>query len=344
LKHDFLKHPTSPMDVSDKTIGDLIEGMGRTGFQGRKLGESLDVWLQMLEDNRISVFLGLSGAMVPAGMRRILSFLIESRAIDCLVSTGANLFHDAYEALGGHHYLGSENADDTVLFKAEIDRIHDVYASEQDFRKLDLKIAEFAMGLESGKAYSSRELMHLFGKMIHELGGAKDSILTSAYRNSVPIYAPSLSDSSIGIGLTVARRKGHPVTVDHIKDVDELTSIVEASKKTGVIYVGGGVPKNFIQQTEVVASMFGLEEMGHEYAIQYTTDSPQWGGLSGCTFEEAVSWGKIHEGAKKVQVFVDATIALPIISHALFEKSKDILKKRKKPKFNVEGEKLEISF
>ncbi len=147
----------------------------------------------------------------------------------------------------------------------------------------------------------------------------------------MPIFVPALGDSSIGIGLTIARREGFDVDVDQIKDVDEITRIVEISGKTGVIYVGGGVPKNFIQQTEVVASIMGADIAGHDYAIQYTTDVPHWGGLSGCTFDEAVSWGKIAAEAKKVQVFVDATIALPIVVHALHEKK--LNDKRKFPLF-----------
>ena len=133
---------------------------------------------------------------------------------------------------------------------------------------------------------------------------------------------PALSDSSIGRGLTIARRRGLKLEIDQIKDVDEITQIVEKSGHTGVVYVGGGVPKNFIQQTEVIASILGMDVPGHEYAIQYTSDSPHWGGLSGCTFDEAVSWGKVAAQAKKVQVFVDATIALPIVAHALHEKTR----------------------
>lgn len=159
----------------------------------------------------------------------------------------------------------------------------------------------------------------------------------------MPVFVPALGDSSIGIGLTIARREGFDVDVDQIKDVDEITQIVEKSGKTGVVYVGGGVPKNFIQQTEVVASIMGADIAGHDYAIQYTTDVPHWGGLSGCTFDEAVSWGKISAGAKKVQVFVDATIALPIIAHALHDKNAH--EKRKFPIFvwNEKGE-LTIDF
>jgi deoxyhypusine synthase len=128
---------------------------------------------------------------------------------------------------------------------------------------------------------------------------------------------PAIADSSWGIGMVMAYREGHSVMVDQIKDVDEITRIVEKSKKTGVIYIGGGVPKNFIQQTEVIAELIGEYSGGHSYALQYTTDAPHWGGLSGCTFEEAVSWGKVAREASKVQVFSDATITVPLVVQAL---------------------------
>ena len=342
MDHRFFENPTRPIGVGDKSIGRLVDEMRGIGFQGRSLGVSVEVWQEMLGEEGLSIFLGLSGAMVPAGMRRIITFLIKNRMIDCLVTTGANLFHDAHEALGKHHYLGSERMNDSKLYEHQIDRIHDILASESEFRGLDNLIADFAGELDSDKRYSSREFIYLFGQMVANSGGAEDSILVSAYRAGVPIFVPSLSDSSIGIGLVIASRKGSHITVDHIKDVNEITSIVEASKKTGVIYIGGGVPKNFIQQTEIVASLFGKKGMGHEYAIQYTTDSPQFGGLSGCTFDEAVSWGKISTEAKQVQVFADATICLPIVAHALYEKTQDTIKQRKYPVFDISGNVLGI--
>ncbi len=342
MDHGFFDHPTRPIGVDDKSISGLVDAMQDIGFQGRNLGTSVEVWKEMLGEEKLSIFLGLSGAMVPAGMRRIIAFMIENRMIDCLVATGANLFHDAHEALGKYHYLGTEHMNDSQLYSHQIDRIHDVLASEAEFRALDNLIADFAKELDTDIRYSSREFVYQLGKSVKASGGSEDSILVSAYRAGVPIFAPSLSDSSIGIGLAIASRKGHHINVDHIKDINEITSIVEASKKTGVIYVGGGVPKNFIQQTEIVASLFGRKSMGHEYAIQYTTDSPQFGGLSGCTFDEAVSWGKISTNAKKVQVFVDATVALPIVSHALFEKTKDTIHERKRPEFDVTGDELRI--
>jgi deoxyhypusine synthase len=338
----FTDTPTVPIDVKDRSVSDILDEMLRTGFQGRKLAESVQAWHNMLKEENMTVLMGLSGAMVPAGMRRIISYMIRERMIDCLVSTGANLFHDCHEALGRKHYVGSHLANDEKLFENGVDRIYDVFAVEEEFRVADNLIADFAE--EIGEmSCSSREFMYLLGKELVKRGAPEDSIVVSAYRHNIPIFVPAISDSSIGIGLTIARRRGIKIEIDQIKDVDEITEIVEKSRRTGVVYVGGGVPKNFIQQTEVVASIMGNDVGGHDYAVQYTSDAPHWGGLSGCTFDEAVSWGKIAAQAKKVQVFVDATIALPIVAHALHEKCRGM--KRSPPIFKWGGpEGLEIGF
>lgn len=343
-KSKFLQRQTVPITVTDKSISELTDAMSRTGFQGRKLGESVETWAHMLKEDKLTIMMGYTGAMSPAGMRKIIAYFIQNRMIDCLVSTGANMFHDIHESHGGKHYIGSHCTDDEALFKDGVDRIYDVFALEQEFRGTDHMVMEFSKTLEAGKSYSSREFLYRLGKWLYERGADKDSIVVSAYLNNVPIFVPALCDSSIGIALMVMRRKGHAINIDQMRDVDEITQIVENSKKTGVIYIGGGVPKNFIQQTEVIMSMLELPIEGHSYAIQYTADAPHWGGLSGCTFEEAVSWGKINAVAPKVQVFVDATIALPLVSHSLSEKTKSYIKSRKAPQYDWSGQKLKVKF
>lgn len=342
-REKFLQHPTQPITVKHRSVSEITRAMTGTGFQGRKLGESVEAWYNMLNEDEITIMMGLSGAMVPAGMRGIISHLICFRMIDCLVSTGANIFHDIHESLNKKHYVGTHLADDEILFSEGVDRIYDVFAVEEEFREADRLIADFGASLDRNKSYSSREFVSLLGERVKEIGGRDDSIIVSAYEHGVPIFIPALTDSSIGIGLVYARRAGHQVMVDQIKDADEITRIVEQSTGTGVIYIGGGVPKNFIQQTEVIASLLGNDVGGHDYAIQFTTDAPHWGGLSGCTFDEAVSWGKISGAAKKVQVFVDATIALPIVAHALNEKMEGAA--RKKPVFDWDCEKgLDLTY
>lgn len=338
----YLSSPTEPIKARPRSIGELLDAMRDTAFQGRKLGEALETWVKMLGERRLTVFLGLSGAMVPAGMGRIIAHLIRRRYIDCLVSTGANVFHDLHEALGGRHYKGSPWVDDARLRSLGIDRMYDVYAAEKDFRKVDEFIAGVAGKLEQERAYSSREIVCYLGEEAARRGAREDSIVVSAYREELPVFVPALADSSVGIGLMLARRRGCGVILDQMKDLEEITQVVEKAGKTGVIYVGGGVPKNFVQQTEVVLSHLGLKRRGHSYGVQFTTDAPHFGGLSGCTFEEAVSWGKVSSTAKKVQVFVDATIALPLVVHALGEKVKGL--RRRVPGYSWAKEGLKIGF
>jgi deoxyhypusine synthase len=307
--------PTSPVNpVADITR--LLEGMSNTGFQGRKLGESVGVWSDMIKDPDCTILLGLSGAMIPGGMQKCLIELVERHYVDVIVSTGANIFHDACEHLGVRHYMGHHHVDDEKLFSQGIDRIYDVFAYEEQFRNVDRQIADFAQ--ETAPFYgSSAEFIRMYGEFLLRTHPEGSSLIGSSVRSGVPVFIPAISDSSIGIGLLMARRDGVRVDIDQIADVDEIAKIVEGSKKTGVIYIGGGVPKNFIQQTQVIASIYGNRQEGHAYAIQYTTDAPHWGGLSGCTFEEAISWGKESVHTPRVQCFCDATIALPLVTAAL---------------------------
>ena len=341
----ILKHPTEPLEVwPERKISELTEGMLWTGFQGRKLAEVIRVWSRMLWKRNIVIWLGIAGAMVPAGMRRVISYLIKRRMVDVIVSTGANLYHDAYEARGRKHFVGTHLIDDVKLRKHRIDRIYDVFADEEGFYKFDRWIEKvLCQNWKDDYPYSSREILSTLGKVLSKKGREKDSILVNAYRSGVPIFCPALNDSALGFSIMFAnRRGGRRILIDQLKDVEESSRITELAKATGVIYVGGGVPKNFIQQTAIIASYQTRHDRSHNYAIQITMDSPQWGGLSGGTFEEAQSWGKIHRRASKVTCFVDATIALPIIVHALSEKFKRL--RREVPVFEWGEGKLKLSY
>lgn len=342
-KGRFLETPTVPPDVRPRSVSDLVAAMERTGFQGRKLGEATRAWEMALRAKHATVFLGITGAMVPAGQRRVLAHLITNRFVDVVVSTGAQVFHDIHESLGGRHFQGNPAEDDVELFRHRIDRMYDVYGSEKAYRETDRLIAGFVDSLDLKRHYSSREFMDLLGAYLLEQGAAKDSVITSAHLAGVPLFLPALSDSSIGIALMVARAHGRKIVVDQMQDTDEVTQITMASPRTGVVYLGGGVPKNWVNQTEVIADCLGHPVKGHEFAIQFTTDAPHWGGLSGCTFEEAVSWGKIDPQGAKVQCFVDATIALPIVAHALNERLPQNRKSRKYPRFDWSGKRLKLT-
>ncbi len=327
-KH-FLKKRVSPFKVDARTdVSDLLKRMGGTAFQARNLSKAVDVWEEMLK-TRTTIFFGLAGAMVPAGMREVVVFLIKNRFIDCLVSTGANLFHDIHEILGWYHWQGSPYVNDEDLRDAGLDRIYDVYGVEEEFNASDRYIYEFVDKLEK-RPYTTREFLYLMGKDLARRG-KKEGILTSAYRAGVHIYCPAIADSSIGIALGL--RDGDNFIFDVIGDVKETAELTASARASGVIFIGGGIPKNFIQQTEVTANMMCKVSPGHKYALQITSDSPHWGGLSGCTFEEAQSWGKIARDSKRVTVNCDATIALPLIVTALAQRMKGV--KRKLPRMDL---------
>ena len=325
-KKRFLKRPVKPVEITPGAeVSELLDRMADTAFQGKNLAVVVDAWEQMLRDN-VTIFFGLAGAMIPAGMRRVIVYLIKNRLIDCLVSTGANLFHDIHETLGRYHWQGSAMANDEELRDEGIDRIYDVFAIEREFEHADVYCYKFSKMLER-RPYTTREFLYLLGKQLSK-GAREDSILTAAYKANIPVYCPAIGDSSIGIGLAIKPEEDNFI-FDVIGDVKETALIAANANKTGVIYIGGGTPKNFIQQTSVTAAVMGKDVSGHEYAVQITADAPHWGGLSGCTFEEAQSWGKIAKKAKMVTVHCDSTIALPIIVTALAKKVKGLKRKPK---------------
>ncbi|MBO3769218.1 MAG: deoxyhypusine synthase [Thermoproteota archaeon] len=332
MKNQYLRKRLESIEVEKgKSISKLLSEMAKTGFQGRRLGEVFQVWEEMLRDNDVTIFMGFAGSMSTTGQWKIIRWLIENRFIDVLVSTGANISEDILEAMGFSYWQGSHLVDDRELYKLRIDRFYDVYADEMEYRKMESLIAEFTETLDPDYAYSSREYLHLFGKFLNEKG--VNSIIAAAYRSGVPVFSPGLVDSGYGIANIILRyKKNKRIIVDQMKDFEEIVKIGAESKKTGVIYIGGGVPKDFIQLVAVALEFVKGKDQPHEYAIQITTDSPQWGGLSGATFEEAVSWGKESPSGKNVICYCDATIALPIVVHALAER---IEKRANPPDFSL---------
>ncbi len=320
-KKEVLSKPVATIEVGKKSVSALLDEMAQTGFQGKKLGEVARIWSEMAKQKDLTVFLGLTGSLSTTGQWKIIRWLVENRFVDVVVSTGANISEDILEALGYHYYQGTWLADDEELLKMKIDRFYDVYADEMQYRKLENTIYKFASTLDDKKVYSTREFLWGFGEFLSKKG--IDSIVAAAYRAKVPIYSPGLIDSGYGVALSLLRRqKGKLVRLDQTKDMEELAQIAEKTKRTGVVYLGGGVPKDTIQLSTIIKSLAqgGDEETPHEYAIQITADSPQWGGLSGCTLEEAISWGKISSKAKKATLYADITLALPIVAHALNER------------------------
>lgn len=326
----------------NKPISQLISEMAQTGFQGRKLAEICDVFEEMIRQDDLTIMLGYAGSLSVAGQWRIISWLIEQRYIDVLVGTGANLTEDIVDGMGRAYYKGSPNSDDEYLCRAGFNRYYDIYGTEKDYLEMTEHIAEFILTLDENYKYSSREFLHLLGTYLGDRG--IQSILVSAARNNVPVFCPGVADSPVGDAALLAKSRGFSLTIDAVKDYVEFMSISEVVKSTGVFYIGGGVPKDFIQLFAVCADLLypgkivpnrpnpltreGTDETyhPHKYAIQITTDSPQWGGLSGCTFEEATSWGKEMKGGRTAQCYCDATIALPILAHVIAERVEDARK------------------
>ena len=284
----------------------------------------------MISDkDRPTIFLGLSGALIAGGLRKVIRDLVEAGFVDVIVSTGAIVYQDVYQAQGYKHYMGTPKADDAVLHDLYIDRIYDAYVDEVGFVKTDDVIAEIAAALPPRK-YSTREFMRELGT---RAASDPDSIVGTAAKRGVPIFVPAIADSSIGIGLAGLYRAAKKANeklmqLDTIQDNYEIAQIVLKSKKTGTIYIGGGVPKNYINDAAVMLDY----TQGHSYVFQITTDAPHWGGLTGSTLDEAKSWGKVSKKATRATAYVEATIGLPLVAGYVLE-SEELTKNRKRLEF-----------
>jgi deoxyhypusine synthase len=323
-RRDFFRDPVRVIDPEDLTgFEKLLSIMSETAYQGRKLGEVFGVIVKMIRDPDVTIYMGLAGSMATAGMWGVVSWIIERRYIDVLVSTGANVSEDIYAGMGFPYGRGSPCVDDSLLLKYRIDRFYDVYADEYLYREMERLLKDFIKDLPKNHVYSSAEFLYLLGARLNRLGIR--SIATSAYKARVPIFVPAIVDSGYGIASILALKEyGGRVIIDQFKDFEQMVEIAMRSRETGVIYIGGGVPTDTTQLVAVAKALLEERERGsdvskpHKYAVKITTDLPQWGGLSGATLEEAVSWGKV-DALNSAMVNVDATIALPIISAALRE-------------------------
>src|SRR5579872_6779081 len=333
-KSRFLQTPIEPFAVeAGLTADELLVRMEKISFQGRNLATAHRIWQKMLQDD-VTIFLGMAGALSAGGLRLVVAHLVLHRYVDVLVSTGANLYHDLHETRGRHHYLGSAHADDAALAQDRIDRVYDTYASEEEFIDNDNWIAKFAASLEK-RPYTSREFLYRLGGHLWEKTG-QDGILTAAYRAKVPIFCPAIADSSIGMGLSQARqKKAGAGYIDIIGDIVESANVVIRRPRTASIVLGGGTPKNFINQASVQAEFYNDEVGGHRYAIQIVTDVPHFGGASGSSLEEAQSWGKLSADSHRVSVQADASIALPLLVSALAASSPQPAAHRRKPVFTL---------
>jgi len=303
-----LQRKIKQMRIKDgMTVGGLVKEMDGAAFGAGRLAEAVDIYEGMLRDDTTKFF-GLAGAMIPAGMRQVVRDLIEDGYIDVLVTTGANLVHDLIEAWGGHHYRGTSCADDIELRRQQINRIFDVFLPENHFTAFEKRLLDVFAGMDK-KDMGIRELLTEVGRRVNPT-----SIIGAAARKDVPIFCPAIADSAIGLQAWL-HTQTQKLNVDTFRDMHEFMDICYKARKTGAVFIGGGVPKNFILQSMIVTPKGGFD-----YAIQLTMDRPETGGLSGATLDEAKSWGKVGESARAVTVYADATITLPL--HFILEASR----------------------
>jgi deoxyhypusine synthase len=258
--------------------------------------------------------LTLAGSLFSAGLKGVVADMIRYNMVDVIVSTGAIIVdQDFFEALGYHHYRGESIVDDDLLRRLHVDRIYDTYIDEDELRECDLVVASVAGTLEK-RSFSSREFIREMGAYLEKRDPDAHSVILEAYRHDVPVFVPAFSDSSAGFGL-VLHQKQNPdlhVAIDSVRDFRELIEIKIASQQTGLLMIGGGVPKNFAQDIVVAADLLGSEQPMHKYAVQITVADERDGGLSGSTLREACSWGKVDTGLEQM-VWSEATIAFPLL-------------------------------
>jgi deoxyhypusine synthase len=286
------------------TVAALIQQYENCAFGAGRLAKAVKIYKEMQAED-VTSFFGLAGAMVPSGMRQVVVDMIKRRDIDVLVTTGANLVHDMIEAFGGEHCQGQCSVNDIDLKNSKIDRIYDVYLADKHFTTFENRfdaIVTDILDSRPRKQFTICEFLEEIGSRIMD----KNSILRAAVDNEVPVFCPALADSSIGLQSWVFGYK-RDLQVDTFKDIRQIMDICYKARRAGALFIGGGVPKNFIMQSML------LIPKGLDFAIQLTMDTPETGGLSGATLDEAKSWGKIGEYAETVTVYSDATITLPIL-------------------------------
>jgi deoxyhypusine synthase len=321
-KGNLLRKPVEHIDVKTFDARAIIEGYALMAFQARNLATAADIYNRMLADQDCIVILTLAGSLFSAGLKHVVVDMIDHNMVDVIVSSGAIIVdQDFFEALGFRHYAGSPFADDRALRELAIDRIYDTYIDEEELRVCDMTIAKVAETLPP-RAYSSREFINAMGAYLDREGlQAQRSVVYAAYKRGVPIFVPAFSDCSAGFGLVYHqwhRKDGH-ITIDSVRDFRELTEIKMAVKDTGIVMVGGGVPKNFTQDVVVATDILGEEKPMHKYAVQLTVADERDGALSGSTLKEASSWGKVDVEFEQM-VFGEATLTFPLLVSDAFHR------------------------
>jgi deoxyhypusine synthase len=328
-KADLLAREVEHIDIKSFDARPIIDSMKKMSFTSRDTGRAAEIYNMMLEDKDCAVFLTLAGSTSAGGCMDAYADMVANNMVDGIIATGASIVDmDFFEGLGFKHYQADGQVDDRELRDLYIDRIYDTYIDEEDLQKTDHTILEIANSLEP-RAYSSREFIAEMGKYLMKHGKKKNSLVKLAYENNVPIFCPAFVDSSAGFGLVkhqVDNPKKHMV-LDAIADFRELTDLKIHAGTSGLLMIGGGVPKNFVQDTVVCAEILGKHAEMHKYAVQITVADVRDGACSSSTLKEACSWGKV-DVAYEQMVFAEATTVLPLIASDAYHRGH--WKKRKK--------------
>ena len=313
-KKSFLDKPVEHIDITSFDSRKIIESMSKMSFASRDTARAAEIFSEMLKDKKCSIFLTLAGSTSAAGCMQIYSDLVKYNMVDAVVATGASIIDmDFFEALGFKHYQGSQFQDDTLLRNNYIDRIYDTYIDEEQLQMCDKIICDIADTLKP-KPYTSREFIQEIGKYLK--------------KNSKKKGCPAFTDSSAGFGLVMHQEKNpkRHITIDSVREFRELTEIKIKSNTSGLLMIGGGVPKNFIQDTVICAELLGKKIDMHKYAVQITVADSRDGACSSSTLKEASSWGKV-DITKEQMVFAEATSVLPLIAsdayHRKYWKQRD---------------------
>jgi len=319
-KAELLATPVEHIDITSFDARPIIAAMDKMSFTSRDLARATNIYNMMIEDPNCSIILVIAGSTSAGGCMDLYAELVRSNMVDAVVATGAAIVDmDFFEALGHKHFQANEIPDDDTLRSLYIDRIYDTYIDEQQLQDCDFTIGKIADGLEP-RPYSSRAFIREMGKWLAEGNGKKDnSLVKLAYEHDVPIFCPAFTDSSAGFGLVkhqvdAMKRGGHYMTLDSIADFRELTDIKVKAGTTGLLMIGGGVPKNFAQDTVVCAEILGHDDVEvHKYAVQITVADVRDGACSSSTIQEAASWGKVSTAMEQM-VFAEATSVLPLLA------------------------------
>jgi len=303
----------------------LIGAFANSSFEARNLGKAAELYHKHIVSDTAIIW-SLSGSLFSAGLRQITIDAIRNNLVDVLVCTGALFEQDMLEALGHKHYICDTRLDDGELQELYIDRIYDHLLDEVALRQVDMTFKKIAESIQP-KLYSSREFMHLSGKWLSEANIVQDSVMQAAFEKNVPIFIPAINDCSIGIGLAIQNNKIQNMSIDSIKDLKEIAFLKSECGDSGIIIVGGGVPKNYSQDSVVMAEMLGYNVDKHKFGIQISTADQRDGGLSGSTLREAISWGKNDKNIEDIMIWGEASVFFPLLIGYIFNKMKN--KKRK---------------